>query len=74
MPIAGITANADVLGGLSLVWGVTPVPATDGVELDAAIGAARGTGLLADGDLVVVVFGASGPRAGSTDSVRVLRV
>jgi hypothetical protein len=30
--------------------------------------------MVRDGDLVAVVFGSAGPRAGSTDSVRIVRV
>jgi pyruvate kinase len=77
MPIAGISAAPDVLAGLSLVWGVTPVAEivqTDGdAHLQAAIDAALAAGIVESGDLVALVFGAAGPRAGSTDSVRVVR-
>ena len=77
MPIAGISTAPQVLGGLSLVWGVQPllVPDnSDGDQLRLAIAAARSAGLARDGDLVAVVFGSTGPRAGSTDSVRIVRV
>lgn len=77
MPIAGISTAPQVLGGLSLVWGVQPllVPDnSDGDQLRLAIAAARAAGLARDGDLVAVVFGSTGPRAGSTDSVRIVRV
>ncbi len=77
MPIAGISPTHDVLGGLSLVWGVTPllVPETSdgGQQLRLAVQAARSAGIVGDGDLVALVFGDSGPRAGSTDSVRIVR-
>jgi pyruvate kinase len=77
MPIAGISPTAEILGALSLVWGVTPlvVPETsDGDrQLVLALQAARAQGLVNNGDLVALVFGATGPRAGSTDSVRVVR-
>ena len=77
MPIAGISPTHDVLGGLSLVWGVTPlvVPETaDGAQqLRLAVQAARTAGLVNEGDLVALVFGDAGPRAGSTDSVRIVR-
>ncbi len=78
MPIAGVSPASEILGSLSLVWGVTPlvVPETaDGDrQLALAVKAARTHGLVHAGDLVALVFGASGPRAGSTDSVRVVRV
>jgi pyruvate kinase len=77
MPIAGVSPTNEILGGLSLVWGVTPlvVPETaDGDrQLVLAVQAARTHGLVHSGDLVALVFGATGPRAGSTDSVRVVR-
>ena len=78
VPIAGIAASAPVLGGLSLVWGVRPlmiVENADRVEqLRIAVEAARAAGVVRDGDLVALVFGSAGPRAGSTDSVRIVRV
>lgn len=78
MAIAGISPQPEVLGPLHLVWGVQPlsVPETaDGDEqLRLAVSAARSAGLVRDRDLVALVFGATGPRAGSTDSVRVVRV
>jgi pyruvate kinase len=77
MPIAGISPNHEVLGGLCLVWGVTPVPVPEtsdgGQQLRLAVQAARTAGLVSEGDLVALVFGDSGPRAGSTDSVRIVR-
>jgi pyruvate kinase len=75
--IAAVSPTNDVLGGLCLVWGVQPlvVPETaDGDEqLRLAVEAARAIGIVRDGDLVALVFGATGPRAGSTDSVRIVR-
>ena len=81
MPIAGISTSPEVLAGLSLVWGVTPqreIVAPDAhrpldISLDAALDAARRGGIVRPGELVALVFGAPGPRAGSTDSVRVVR-
>ncbi|MCB1932671.1 MAG: pyruvate kinase [Candidatus Accumulibacter sp.] len=77
VPIAGISTSPQVLGGLCLVWGVQPLPfpdSSDSDQLRQAIAAARAAGLVRDGDLVAVVFGSTGPRAGSTDSVRIVRV
>ncbi|HMW18995.1 MAG TPA: pyruvate kinase [Accumulibacter sp.] len=78
VPIAGVSANGQVLGGLSLVWGVQPLLIADSPDrneqLRLAIAAARSAGLVSDGDLVALVFGSVGPRAGSTDSVRIVRV
>jgi len=78
VPIAGISTSSQVLGDLSLVWGVRPlvVPANadPGEQLRLAVAAARSAGLVREGDLLAFVFGSAGPRAGSTDSVRIVRV
>ncbi len=77
VPIAGIATAPTVLGGLSLVWGVRPLLLAESAKeesLQAAVNAARAAGMVREGDLVVLVFGSAGPRAGSTDSVRVIRV
>jgi pyruvate kinase len=77
MPIAGISPQPEVLGPLSLVWGVEPIGVEETHDPDAqrqlAVDAAFASGLVRPGDLVAMVFGATGPRAGSTDSVRILR-
>ncbi len=77
VPIAGISANTQVLGGLSLVWGVQPLVLPENLDaseqLRLAITAARAAGIVREGDLVAFVFGSAGPRAGSTDSVRIVR-
>jgi pyruvate kinase len=60
------------------VWGVQPLLIADNADrneqLRQAIDAARAAGIVRDGDLVALVFGSAGPRAGSTDSVRIVRV
>jgi pyruvate kinase len=78
MPIAGISTNPHVRGRMSLVWGVRPLDAPNAAdsaqELEGhAIEAAVAAGLIAAGDLVAIVSGAPGRRAGSTDHVRVVR-
>jgi pyruvate kinase len=77
MPIAGISADAHVRGRLTVVWGVLPLAAppaaTEGTSEEHALAAARGAGIVSDGDLVTLVSGAPGRRAGSTDHVRVVR-
>jgi pyruvate kinase len=76
MPIAGISADPHVRGRLALVWGVQPLalPSDDrGTDEQHAVHAARASGLASDGDLVALVSGAPGRRAGSTDQLRVLR-
>jgi pyruvate kinase len=77
MPIVALSARPAVLGALTLAWGVHPV-LVDGsgsgdVEIGEAVSAARGTGLVGPNDLVAVVAGSPGPRAGSTDYVRIVR-
>ncbi|MBK7674509.1 pyruvate kinase [Accumulibacter sp.] len=77
VPVAGISPNTQVLGGLSLVWGVQPLVLPENLDaneqLRLAIAAARTAGIVREGDLVAFVFGSAGPRAGSTDSVRIVR-
>jgi pyruvate kinase len=77
VPIAGMSANPGVLGGLSLAWGVQPLLLPEnldpGEQLRVAVAAARAAGIVRAGDLIAFVFGSAGPRAGSTDSVRIVR-
>jgi pyruvate kinase len=75
--IAGISDQPEVLGRLSLVWGVRPLaarPAEGGDGLRHAVDATRECGLVRKGDLIAVVSASSGKRAGATDTVRVVRV
>ena len=76
VPIAGISAQPDVLGRLCLVWGVRPLSAS-AVEGDDglrhAVKAARDCGLARKGDLIAVVSASPGKRAGATDTVRIVR-
>jgi len=77
VPIVGISNQRDALGHLSLVWGVRPL-AIDASQAgtsahDEALGAARAAGIVGAGDLVAVVSASQGRRAGSTDTVRVVR-
>jgi pyruvate kinase len=79
MPIAGISPDPHVRGQLTIVWGVQPlaVPGGDG-DAEApfeqhAVEAALRAGMLSKGELVTLVSGAPGRRAGSTDHVRVVR-
>jgi pyruvate kinase len=80
MPILGVAHNPKAVGALALYWGVTPallrfLPeerlADEGVN--RAVDAGLATGLIKAGDLVAVVAGGPGPRAGSTDFVRIIR-
>jgi pyruvate kinase len=77
VPIVATSPRADVLGRLALVWGVRPLRVAAQAEAEdpvrAALRAARDAGVVARRDLVAVVSASAGPRAGSTDVVRVLR-
>jgi pyruvate kinase len=81
MPIIGLSGRAVTIGAMALVWGVIPLhmegmrAARDArEEVDRAIAAGRRAGLLDRGDLVAVVAGSPGRRAGRTDYVRIARV
>jgi pyruvate kinase len=76
VPIAGISAQPDVLGRMCLVWGVRPLNASaveDEDGLRHAAKAARDCGLARKGDLVAIVSASPGKRAGATDTVRIVR-
>jgi pyruvate kinase len=81
MQIIALSERQEVLGGLNLVWGVTPLamdPApeqlTAEIDVDRATTAAYSAGFLNQGDHVAIVAGTPGRRAGRTDYVRVVRV
>ena len=77
VPIIGSSDEPDALGRLSLVWGVRPLAVRPGQsgrsQLDDALRAARDAGIVHAGELVAVVSASQGKRAGSTDTVRVVR-
>ena len=77
VPIVGISNQIDALGRLTLVWGVRPLSIrsadAERADLDEALGATRDAGIVHAGDLVAVVSASQGKRAGSTDTVRVVR-
>jgi pyruvate kinase len=80
MPIVGVSARRETLGALALVWGVIPLtmPVTPDAyeqreDVERVTGAARDAGVVGSGDLVAVVAGSAGPRAGRTDFVRIVR-
>jgi pyruvate kinase len=81
MPIVALSANLATLGPLGLVWGVvplhlpeTPVAYDQKADIELVTHAAMRAGLVSPGDLVAVVAGSAGPRAGSTDSLRIVAV
>ena len=78
MPIIGLSPRRDTLGSLMIYWGVValhmPEVTEEHEEISKAVDAARAAGLIHPGQLVCVVAGAPGPRAGGTDFVRIVRV
>jgi pyruvate kinase len=76
VPIAGISTGPDALGRLTLAWGVRPLAISldDDDHVRGAVRVTRECGLVREGDLIAVVSGSPGKRAGSTDTVRVTRV
>lgn len=80
MRIVGMSARPETLGGLALVWGVVPLSLPQSEDpRDTAEDVARATrsaleaGLVSEGDLVTVVAGSPGRRAGRTDYMRIAR-
>jgi pyruvate kinase len=76
VPIVGSSDQPEALGHLSLVWGVRPLAidtTTGNAQLDDVMRATRDAGIVREGDLVAVVSASQGKRAGSTDTVRVVR-
>jgi pyruvate kinase len=77
VPIAGMAVAPEVLGRLTLAWGVRPIEMhipDDEDPVRAATRAARQSHLVRKDDLVAVVFASPGKRAGATDTVRIVRV
>ncbi len=81
VPIGALSPFEGCLGPLALAWGVTPLRVPDmPAETESRSFAhevahlAAGAGLVTPGELVVVVAGSPGPRAGATDFMRVVRV
>jgi pyruvate kinase len=81
VPIVALSERPEILGPLSICWGVRPLavePApgewTAEEDVERAAEAARRAGVVARGDLVAVVAGSPGKRAGRTDYVRIARV
>jgi pyruvate kinase len=81
MPIVGVSGNEVALGGLAAVWGVVGVHVPEmraardpAEEVARAASVCKRAGVIGAGDLVIVVAGTPGPRAGRTDYVRIVRV
>jgi len=77
-PIIAATPSEQVMRGLSLTWGVTPVKvdqATSTDEMfDVAVAGGVKTGIVAEGDLVVITAGVPTSCAGSTNLVKVSQI
>ena len=80
-PIIGMSDSHETTGALSLAWGVVPYqfptsnsPKAVEEDVERTRQAALEGGVVAEGDLVAVVAGAPGPRAGNTDYVRIIRL
>ncbi|WP_284644732.1 pyruvate kinase [Paenibacillus silviterrae] len=74
-PIIAVTPDERVVRRLSLVWGVTPVlgervKSTDEM-IQAALVKGRGTGLVSEGDLVVISAGVPVGESGSTNLIKI---
>jgi pyruvate kinase len=79
MPIIALSPRPDTMGHLSVVWGVQSVQFEEAArdrpeEVESVIIAARDRDLVHPEDLVAIVAGSPGPRAGGTDYVRIVRV
>lgn len=79
-PVYALSDREAVLGALALTWGTIPLraPAAGttgdaGAVVGKAVEVVMASGHLRRGDLVAVVAGSSGPRAGTTDFLRIVR-
>ncbi|MCS7458869.1 pyruvate kinase [Paenibacillus doosanensis] len=77
-PIIAVTANDWVLRRLTLCWGVTPVPGPKAESTDAmfesAIGSGVKSGIIKQGDLIVVSAGVPVGQSGSTNLIKIQNV
>lgn len=77
MPVLALSTRADTLGALTLTWGTTPLliehPIDPSETVKTAIDLVRKSGLVSAGRLVTIVAGSTGPRAGTTDFMRIMR-
>ena len=81
VPVVALAQQPEVAGWMALLRGVIPLIALDqgdpedaGEDVRKAVRQAQDAHLVRPGDLVVVVAGSPGPRAGRTDYVRVVRI
>lgn len=81
MPVLALSPRRNTLGAMTIYWGVTALQMRDvegeparHEEVAHAVDTARQAGMVREGQLVCVVAGGPGPRAGGTDYVRIVRV
>ncbi|SFF28512.1 Pyruvate kinase, alpha/beta domain [Paenibacillus algorifonticola] len=74
-PVIAITSDEKILPLLALLWGVIPVKSTKTGTTDellhAAMADAEQTGLLAEGDFVVITAGAPVGLSGTTNLIKI---
>lgn len=80
-PIVGLSDSHETVGALALAWGVIPylfdaehTPEAVEEDVERTRQAALDAGVVHPGDLVAVVAGTPGPRAGNTDFLRIIRL
>lgn len=78
-PIYGLSPDTRALRQLALCWGVQPLEHADAGEsteevMQSAMATARRSGIVAPGDVIVVLAGSPQAGPGHTDSVRVATV
>lgn len=74
-PIVAVTPNEGVMRCLSLVWGVHPIQSVDAKTTDEmfaiAVDSGLKTGLVNQGDLVVITAGVPVGRSGTTNLIKI---
>jgi pyruvate kinase len=74
-PILGLTHHRDSLQQMALEWGVTPISIRECVDVEdlwaRSLDAARESGLIATGDVVVITAGTAVNIPGSTNVIKV---
>ncbi|WP_322903417.1 pyruvate kinase [Paenibacillus sp. SGZ-1009] len=77
-PIIAVTTNEQTMRRLSLAWGVHPVKGTQAHSTDelfnVALQGGKDSGLLKDGDLVVITAGIPLGKSGSTNLIKVAQM
>jgi pyruvate kinase len=74
-PIIGMSHHDYALRQMAIEWGVTPMPIPEAVDVEdlwtRSLEAARGSGLVAEGDLVVITAGTAVNLPGTTNVIKV---